>query len=512
MDDPNANITTSGIVKCTPQNPDSGLNTAEGFMSACEAGTLQVTMGMFFDGTGNNRFNTDTKPRNPTEDSVSYKNFYSNVAKMWKYYIGSLDGAKLTGNGENGENFNIYIEGIGTSNGNDDNDFGLGLAFGQTGIRPRVRAASFEVIDSIKQKTSLDTIDIIEITFDVFGFSRGAAAARHFIDRNSMDPFSYIRGDFKKPTNDPSIPVYNSLIEFYLNHNQDRFIEVNIKWRFAGLYETVSSYGFNQSNDITQLGLMNIDHVEKIVHIRAKDEYRENFAFTPTTSNNTDVIQLLGVHSDIGGGYSLPKPSIKGEEYSEYKKILYKSKTFSRPAVQFNEPIPSPTEVRELDRIEEIQDRFIKEGWYRKNQEVIKKDPNSINDIKIIDKFLYSTPSSNVYEFQIIATRERVETTYSHIPLRLMTERAISAGVFFNDQIKTEYQLDQTLTKVYDKFNTLFINLHNWDPLLKELRYKYLHWSSSYNAVESTWDFLPSVRYPNTPSLYNNWFVRRTIN
>ncbi len=503
---------SSGTVVCTPR-PNSKLNKAEGHMAACKGEAITVTMGMFFDGTGNNRFNTDRTARSSEEDSVSYKNFYSNVARGWRHYIGSLNGKELKGNSKNGENFNIYIEGIGTSNGDDDDNYGMGLGIGKTGVKNRVRFGAFTAADKIvnHQDVNIEKVSKIEVTFDVFGFSRGATAARHFVHENST-PHPVSSDSHNPVTGDTYYEEeFSSYLEYQINRlsNIDRKIEVKITWRFVGLYETVSSYGPNHHNDINDLGLMTLDHVEKIVHIRALDEYRENFAFTRSTKNNTDVIELLGAHSDIGGGYSLPNAKIKGEKYSEYKRILYKSEEFSRRILSIT---PTTKELTEKARMTKIMQRFIKEGWYKENKDARKEKPNSINDIKIIDKFLYETPNSRNYEFQIVATRERVETTYSYIPLHIMTERAISFGVHFDNKIKTEYQLDQTLIQVYDRFNNLFINLHNWDPLLKELRYKYLHWSSNYNPVESILDFIPKVKYAMAPTKYNDWFLRKFIN
>ncbi|KFF02602.1 phospholipase effector Tle1 domain-containing protein [Flavobacterium reichenbachii] len=100
----------------------------------------------------------------------SYSNDYTNVARMWTCC---------------GEEYKIYVEGMGTTKlDKDDQD---GFAFGagsKSGIRARVREACEKLADKIgKQKTNetnkLKTLT--EITVDVFGFSRGAASARNFV-------------------------------------------------------------------------------------------------------------------------------------------------------------------------------------------------------------------------------------------------------------------------------------------------------------------------------------------
>jgi len=450
MDNPTTNITTSGTVICTPKNPASGLNTAQGFMSACEAGTLQITMGMFFDGTGNNKFNSDNS-RNTTDDS--YGNSYSNVARAWQFYKGSLNGVTLN-NPQNrtdaeGVNFNFYVEGIGTKKDKEDSNIGFGLGMGLYGISQRVKEASRSVADTLRKQKDIDTITTIEITFDVFGFSRGAAAGRHFVDRNST-AFSYIRGRFVKPSNVPSIPVYKNYVEFYLNNQQDKFITIEINWNFLGLYETVSSHGPNRSDDVGELGLDNLTEVKAGLQIVAEDEYREKFSLTTVKSNkNITVIKLPGVHSDIGGGYS--GNNIGGTQEKNY--VLY----FIRFGNFFYE---SKTIVNQ--HITNIKNWFLNNGWY-KNTDTL--EINTIGD--------------QTGRIELIGTRKNIKNTYSHIPLHIMTKQAIANGVNFDTALLSTYSIESgLLSKIYNSSST-GVNLNVLDPdELKEFRRYYLHWSS----------------------------------
>jgi len=78
----------------------------------------------------------------------------------------------------------FYIEGIGTSAGDDDSDSGGGLARGDSGIIKRVRQAKGRVEDFIiktlidfesdHKNFNLKRINIEPIEVDFFGFSRGA--------------------------------------------------------------------------------------------------------------------------------------------------------------------------------------------------------------------------------------------------------------------------------------------------------------------------------------------------
>ena len=96
----------------------------------------------------------------------SLMNDYTNVARMWK----CCD-----------DNYRIYIEGIGTLDKQKDIDDGFRFGAGETGIRGKVRRGCYELAMKIKSRLPKETNELVEITLDVFGFSRGAAAARNFL-------------------------------------------------------------------------------------------------------------------------------------------------------------------------------------------------------------------------------------------------------------------------------------------------------------------------------------------
>jgi hypothetical protein len=105
----------------------------------------------------------------------SFSNDYTNVARMW-------DCCK--------EEYRIYVAGMGTSDvetqgiGRDDGD---GFQYGAgslSGIRARTRLACEKLAEKVAKEIRNPTNakkDKIEITVDVFGFSRGAATARNFV-------------------------------------------------------------------------------------------------------------------------------------------------------------------------------------------------------------------------------------------------------------------------------------------------------------------------------------------
>jgi len=179
-----------------------------------------LTVSVFFDGTGNNRFNTESarKDTKLLSKDVSYENYYSNVALL---YMGSV---------ETDTHKRVYIQGAGTVKGETDYSIGLGLAHGKTGITARVMEAFKEV-----EKYRFDS-QATELIINVYGFSRGAAYARHFCYRLKAK---------NKAGNDLS-----RLWGIELPASS-----MNIK--FMGIFDTVSSFGTNHYDDVHQLDVLN---------------------------------------------------------------------------------------------------------------------------------------------------------------------------------------------------------------------------------------------------------------
>ncbi|WP_427873658.1 phospholipase effector Tle1 domain-containing protein [Flavobacterium sp. MMS24-S5] len=301
---------------------------------------VKVTINVFFDGTKNNMKNTEARLAyekkkkgikiTPEEEiavkafienkdaGISYANYFSNVAIMKTINLMDLKERIVS----------IYIEGEGTTNlGKDDV---MGYAFGSgdiSGIPVKVRKAFTGIqteIDSLKKKKYITSDQFInEIDVNVFGFSRGATAARNFLSQR------------------------RKLQDMY-NIESDKFI-IN----FVGLFDTVSSYeeegylykygsGFSHDfdNDVEELKLKLEGNIKKVFHLTAFDEYRYNFSLTNIKSSIDAGIgyelSIPGVHSDIGGGYA--------EIEKEIRK-LHLEKGFDN-----------------------IKETLIKEGWYNREQ------------------------------------------------------------------------------------------------------------------------------------------------
>jgi hypothetical protein len=285
-----------------------------------EVKCVDITIGVFFDGTCNNKYNIDSGKKR----EGSYLGTYTNVAHLWNEYVpkGSFDSK-------------VYIEGIATntpvpkskdeelrklwkdgkvdiadedlksSGEKDDMMEGSAFGFGSNGINAKIERAcklvKLRIDNAIKGFASKQTT-LRTITFDIFGFSRGAAAARSFASRLNDLVGNVGTEDEKRMVRLKKDYLYEAVFE-----------GTKIKVRFMGLFDTVSSFnpglglapGKEFANDVKELGLDIPACVSKVVHLVAADEYREYFALTTVLSAGHKGMEILlpGAHSDIGGGY-----------------------------------------------------------------------------------------------------------------------------------------------------------------------------------------------------------------
>ena len=402
---------------------------------------IPITIGLFFDGTGNNKANIDfgkNKPRSywlsyrrlsKTRDLIlggsSYDQAYSNIVKL------EQSACSYT--------HKFYIEGIGTSDGEPDSLRGLAYGRGYwTGTKAKAEKGIKKIIDTLfSNYSSLQSNVKFDIKIDAFGFSRGAASARFF---------TYLA--IKKSCN----------LECKLTKKGWK-IE-NVQVNFVGLFDTVASYGIAHSNDTKPLYLDAITCANTVVHLCAAEEHRINFPLTNIKSairgankiNQKTAIELFlpGVHSDIGGGYT--------DNYSEKGlQILDYDGRYKNIEKRFNE---------EVDWLKSM-------GWYR-------------------DKDIESIDGWN----QLKVNRKNIKNTYSLIPLNIMKYYAekYSIGSFPElpniDSVSGE---DRAFLKgintiigkaiVNKKCNN---HLYWWDKKDDEflkLRYKYFHFSSFFGET-----------------------------
>lgn len=251
-----------------------------------------ITINVFFDGTGNNMFNTKARLKQQhTEltDETSYENYYSNIALL---YMAS--GITETVR-------NIYIEGSGTFKYQRDTTYGLAVSQGESGVYARVTEA-FGEAEIIRGELKAN-----KIIFNVFGFSRGAFYARYFCAMAKLtdqqiknDQECFQLADYQNITLFPAVASGRYKLEI-----SNSKISIN----FVGIYDTVSSHGVSHYNDVKpfQLDIGGKQGIRKIVHLTAQNDYRKHF---PLTHIDTAVAEgvgfecsLPGAHCDIGGSY-----------------------------------------------------------------------------------------------------------------------------------------------------------------------------------------------------------------
>lgn len=278
---------------------------------------ITLTIGIFFDGTGNNADNSADRQNACTAEhygmndgdsdsaltqclrlkrgysgitAASYLGYYTNV-----HWLHTLYNQNMTADSGCGQ-IAFYIEGIGTISGEGDSKIGVGTGRGDTGVVSKTdKAVSLlvaAILDYLEKTPEARTCLIKEVQFDIFGFSRGAAAARHFANR----VFS----------RDPAIvaAINTGLGEVAFSGTPAGIT------RFLGIFDTVAGIGtpLNGLNPHSaDTGEVNIvlrpGIAQKVFHITAQHECRFNFALNSVAPAWPELV-LPGAHSDIGGGYN----------------------------------------------------------------------------------------------------------------------------------------------------------------------------------------------------------------
>nr|WP_276209529.1 DUF2235 domain-containing protein [Pseudomonas lutea] len=239
-----------------------------------------------FDGSGFN-----SAPDN------SYGNAPSNVAHLYRLYPDSaVDG--LSADAETGY-IKVYLEGIGTrSGGADATLIGQGLGQGETGVVARVRQVPLLIAEQLDRFRSANPNLLIgQIEFDIFGFSRGAAAARHCANEVLK----------------PGRGIFAKLLKADKSGNVKKRAVADACINLVGLFDTVAAISdplhgdFSPGDDVNRGVNLYLppDCARQVIQLQALDEYRADYSLKAVHSTHLQI-GLPGAHSDIGGGY-LPR-------------------------------------------------------------------------------------------------------------------------------------------------------------------------------------------------------------
>ncbi|MGE8143958.1 T6SS phospholipase effector Tle1-like catalytic domain-containing protein [Pseudomonas frederiksbergensis] len=430
---------------------------------------IALRIGVFFDGTGNNANNTaagllcgaqhpiavedidaSCKPFMADPDS-SYGNDTSNVKELSDLYY-----APQQADGEGPQKIAsriIYMEGIGTNSGEKDSLMGQGAGRGDTGVAGRVQLSFAQI------KLRIDDVldnhpgsEITSLTFDTFGFSRGAAAARHFaneIVRGSQGPLGDVLRSNPKAFSATFIDQYRS----------------GIHMGFIGLFDTVPSIaGWSNLGNIKSAVATGIKlYLDRrfftdVVHLVARDECRANFALSRVKPDFPEIT-LPGVHSDIGGGY-----------LGEAQECVLIS-----PMQTLDVPIHTDVVTTSIYRdAANVKSKWLAKGWPPEFLEIITPAALLMNDQQ--DRF--SPVKKRVYA--ALQLKRPVSGKLSRVYLRVMLQLAKEKGVRFNElPDSSRLAVPQELQALCDRF---VAGDYSTTPQEEQLlKLKYIHTSANWN-------------------------------
>lgn len=432
-----------------------------------------LRIGVFFDGTGNNTHNAlaglnkveqwlsqtcDDPVQRATElrgcqmgkrpVTGSTANDVTNIGKLSTLYLTGKDTVSSA----------VYISGIGTRDpltGKKGHEYrsddtltqGLDLDFGgeDTSIIGKVTLACRDLIVQAVDKDLKNVLPTVEpihrIVFDVFGFSRGAAAARHFV--NLID----------QKRDHPLVQAVAKTSAIRLKTGFDWASRDDVRIAFVGLFDTVKS-SLNSRVNIQ----LQADSAERVVHLTAQDEVRKYFPLSRITSDaegnhlppHFTELALPGAHSDIGGGYysrwSLQNPNSDPvlTECIELERFMSEENISTPDSASraYRQAQAYAEEKRAMGWVDHITPWLSRAAIPALG--AISLIPYSFRRYKGKDDFW---PKKGVYVE--VWMRRVVEGEYSRIPLHMMVEAGRAAGVPFKKWDNDDPSL--TLTPLAEK-------------------------------------------------------------
>ena len=252
-----------------------------------------LRLGLFFDGTGNHR----------GHDQILANRDVTNVAKLYDLYRETTNIRR------------VYVRGPGTIDGkhtpdgfeSQDDLMGLGLGIGPEGGHDRIGYALE------RMRRDIFSGDYDEVVFDVFGFSRGAALARHFVNLINEQPETVLLPQFKGASLFAPMLGVKSVSAFPPG--------VKARVNFVGLFDTVGSFYLPGDNANLDFNLnLSPSSAERVVHLTAHHEIRKNFPLSSILDadgngpSHFKEIAVPGAHSDVGGGYENPDKGFENIE------------------------------------------------------------------------------------------------------------------------------------------------------------------------------------------------------
>ncbi|MBN7768558.1 DUF2235 domain-containing protein [Marinobacter daepoensis] len=482
---------------------------------------IHLEVGLFTDGTMNNAANTQAFVEQleqecliPYENNAisraeceqrmglmlgdSYANAASNVAKLWDLYVEDE---------KEEEGFityrrKVYVPGAGTKTGEDDVLYSAATGMGEAGVIPQVTGAFTRLTREVKrvlQTTSTDLRNkpVERLTIDLFGFSRGAAAARHTAHEINQGEDGLLA----------QILAGSGIL-------WPKTVEI----RFVGLFDSVAAIVNLAAGDV--LAHNNRNHPVKLyldsgkvgqaVHLTAAHEHRRNFALNSLRSRDGSLpanfreIALPGVHSDIGGGYG----------NSQREDVLLSSR-LQVP----RDRLSRPEKTLQWDNLEARRQQIEAAGWIgpynlpvRQSEQLQAwpKDQGPEGPARLdIVTLRHEHPAPDGRVELVLRMLRQVRGEYSRVALRLMHRLATDSGAPLQDidTRKADNTLPEELKSILHQILEQVVQGNDAPSLTTEheslLLQRYIHYSAHYNAIETLVAGLPAKFqgfHPNAPA------------
>lgn len=443
--------------------------------------TRRVTarVGIFFDGTGNNRVNSQIGADcqalmeinegqhikacagRHVQPGSSYSNDPSNIARLVDIYrlqsVAENDGEGLK------VYYPIYVSGAGTTSGGRDSVWpGQSFGRGATGVISKVENA-FKKLESVLKAFPRDNPDCVleALELDVFGFSRGAASARHLVNEILKQ-----RSGMLEP-----------ILESRKARLSDSFSWSNgsVRLKVIGLFDTVAAIGsFKDMGNTRDASNRRVNLylppgcAQQVLHLVARDESRRNFALNSVRPVWPREIVLPGAHSDIGGGYP---PQM------EESVLLTRPRSSVVSRGSPCEEAPSWKEAQaELNRMN-------RDHW------IDPLDSQAWLGVQACESKCYPCRKSLNGMSTVVAAVGMGRQVFGHlsrVSLLVMHTLACDEGVPFNPvPLTPEFQLPPELENISSRL----IDYARGGPYLLDsheealLRWRYIHQSAHWNAV-----------------------------
>lgn len=472
---------------------------------------VHLEVGIFTDGTMNNAANARSFAEQLERDCLipyenneisreecewrmgllmgdSYANAVTNVAKLWDSYPEN----EIESEGVITYRRTVYAPGAGTKTGESDVLYGAATGMGEAGVIRQVSEAFSQL--ALRLRETLQGRAIDKLTLDLFGFSRGAAAARHAAHEINLGR----SGRLAQVLEDNGI-LWPELVEI----------------RFVGIFDSVAAIvnplagdllAHNDRNYPVKLYL-DPGKVGQAVHLTAAHEHRKNFALNSLRTSggslpeNFKEVTLPGVHSDIGGGYS----------DSQREEVLLS------PMLQVPQNrIRWPEKTAQWDNLEALRQEVVAEGWagpyclpVQQAEPTKSLGSDGLAGLAITSRH-HNHPAPNGRVELGLRMLRQVRGEYSRIPLRLMHHLAVEKGVPLyqidptEETVSVPAELEPILQEVLEQVSR-GLDSPSLDREQQELLLqRYIHYSANFNSIETLIAGVPSKFegiYPHAPSL-----------